>query len=100
MFAFLGNIGVTELLVIFLIVLLFFGGKKIPEIARGLGKGLREFKKAKDGLEESLTAEEPRREGGKPGAASGHEVPPEYAAHAGPATGEGEEAPPAAEKKG
>ncbi len=40
--------------IIFMIVLLIFGGKKIPEIARGLGKGLREFKKAKDGLADSM----------------------------------------------
>jgi len=40
--------------IIFMIVLLIFGGKKIPEIARGIGKGLREFKKAKDGIADSM----------------------------------------------
>ncbi len=35
-----------ELVIIFLIVLLIFGGKKIPEIAKGLGKGIREFRSA------------------------------------------------------
>lgn len=40
------NIGVTELLIIVGLVLLLFGGKKIPELMRGLGKGLNEFKKA------------------------------------------------------
>ncbi len=40
--------------IIFLIVLLIFGGRKIPEIAKGIGKGLREFKKAKDGIADSL----------------------------------------------
>ena len=44
--AFLGGIGPMELLVIFLIVLLVFGAKRIPEIAQGLGKGITEFKKA------------------------------------------------------
>ncbi len=45
-----------EMLVVFLIVLLLFGGKKIPEIARGLGRGLREFKKARDEFDASLDA--------------------------------------------
>jgi sec-independent protein translocase protein TatA len=40
------SIGPMELLVIFLVVLLLFGAKRIPEIARGLGKGIREFKGA------------------------------------------------------
>jgi sec-independent protein translocase protein TatA len=44
--AFLGGVGPMELLVIFLIVLLVFGAKRIPEIAQGLGKGITEFKKA------------------------------------------------------
>lgn len=41
-----GSIGPTELIIIFVIVLLIFGGKKLPELAKGLGKGIREFKKA------------------------------------------------------
>ena len=44
--AFIGGLGPTELIVIFLIVLLVFGAKRIPEIAQGLGKGIMEFKKA------------------------------------------------------
>jgi sec-independent protein translocase protein TatA len=40
------NLGVPELLIILLVVLLLFGSKKIPELARGLGKGIREFKDA------------------------------------------------------
>ena len=39
------DIGVQELIVILLIAIFFFGGEKIPEIAKGLGKGLREFKR-------------------------------------------------------
>ena len=42
----LGGLGAQELLLIFLVVLLLFGAKRIPEIARGLGKGILEFKGA------------------------------------------------------
>ena len=41
--------GPFELLVIFLVVLLLFGGKKLPEVGRALGEGIREFKKAMQG---------------------------------------------------
>ncbi len=41
---FIGGIGMTEILIIALIVLLLFGGKKIPELMKGLGKGVRSFK--------------------------------------------------------
>jgi|GEM_PF-166863 len=47
-------IGTWELIVIFLAVLLLFGGKKIPEIARGLGKGIREFKRAASDVQREL----------------------------------------------
>jgi sec-independent protein translocase protein TatA len=40
------NLGVPELLIILLVVLLLFGSKKIPELAKGLGRGIREFKDA------------------------------------------------------
>ena len=40
------TIGAQEILIIFLIVLLFFGAKKLPELARGLGRSLKEFKQA------------------------------------------------------
>ena len=40
------NLGVQELLIIFLIVLILFGAKKIPDIAQGLGRGIRDFKRA------------------------------------------------------
>ena len=43
--AFLQNIGFPELLVVLLIVLLLFGAKRLPEMARGLGKSIHEFKK-------------------------------------------------------
>jgi sec-independent protein translocase protein TatA len=41
-----GSIGMPELLIILLVVLLLFGAKRLPELARGLGKGIREFKDA------------------------------------------------------
>ena len=41
------SLGPWEIVIIILVVILIFGGKKIPELARGLGKGLNEFKKAK-----------------------------------------------------
>lgn len=53
---FLSNLGGYEFLLIFLVVLLLFGGKKIPELARGLGKGIREFNTAKASIEEEIKA--------------------------------------------
>lgn len=50
----LGVLGGQEILLILLIVLILFGGKKIPELMRGLGKGVREFKKARDGVENEI----------------------------------------------
>ena len=55
--------GYQELIIILVIVLLIFGGSKIPELARGLGKGIREFKKEKDGTKDSLEKEVPKEEG-------------------------------------
>lgn len=51
------GIGGHELLLILLIVLLLFGAKKIPELAKGLGNGLREFKKASSDAESTSTEE-------------------------------------------
>ncbi len=48
----LRNIGLPELLLIILIIALLFGGKKIPELMRGLGSGVKEFKKAAQGEDE------------------------------------------------
>lgn len=50
----LGVIGGPEIIVILLIVLVLFGGKKIPELMKGLGKGVKEYKKAMNGLEEEV----------------------------------------------
>ena len=48
----MGSFGWTEMLVVALIVLVLFGGKKIPELMSGLGKGIKEFKKASSGEDE------------------------------------------------
>lgn len=47
-----GGLGVPELLILLLIVLLFFGAKRLPEIGKSLGEGIREFKDSIDGLED------------------------------------------------
>ncbi|MDH7604171.1 MAG: twin-arginine translocase TatA/TatE family subunit [Melioribacter sp.] len=49
-----GNLGASEILIIVLVVLLLFGAKKIPELAQGIGKGMREFKKALRDVEEDI----------------------------------------------
>lgn len=46
---FLGGIGLSEILLISLVILLFFGGKKIPEMMKGLGKGVKSFKDGMSG---------------------------------------------------
>ena len=48
-----GKFGIMEIVLILLVVVLLFGGKKIPELMRGLGKGMKEFKDAKDGVDKS-----------------------------------------------
>ncbi len=53
----MGNLGTTEILLIVLVVLIFFGAKKIPELAQGLGKGIREFKKATREIESDVNEE-------------------------------------------
>ncbi len=56
----IAGIGAQELLLILLVVLLLFGAKKIPELAQGLGKGIREFRKAVRDTKEEL--EKPEEE--------------------------------------
>ena len=48
------GVGTQEVILIFVIVLLLFGGKKIPELMRGLGKGISEFNRAKNSVEEEI----------------------------------------------
>lgn len=51
---FIGGIGLQEILVIALVVLLFFGGRKIPELMKGIGKGVRSFKDGMNGIEDDI----------------------------------------------
>jgi sec-independent protein translocase protein TatA len=55
------GLGAQELLLILLIILLLFGARKIPEIARGLGKSVAEFKKGARELEDEIKREEPEK---------------------------------------
>ncbi|MEM1127162.1 MAG: twin-arginine translocase TatA/TatE family subunit [Bacteroidota bacterium] len=57
----MGSIGGFEMVLIFLVILLIFGAKRIPEIARGLGKGIREFKDATSDIKRELTVEDQPR---------------------------------------
>ena len=54
---FLGSIGMPEGIILALIVLLLFGGKKIPELMKGLGKGVKSFKDGVNGIEKDLNAD-------------------------------------------
>ena len=61
-----GDIGFTEILIVVLVILIFFGAKKIPEIAQGFGKGIKEFKKAvKDSAEDEKKGPEDSNSGKK-----------------------------------
>lgn len=60
-----GNFGVQEILLIVLVVLLFFGGKKIPELMKGLGKGVRSFKEGMNGIENDLKEDIPDKKENK-----------------------------------
>ena len=51
---FIGGIGMQEVLLIALVVLLFFGGKKIPELMKGIGKGVRSFKEGINNIEKEI----------------------------------------------
>lgn len=51
---FLNQLGGTEIMLIFLVVVLLFGGQKIPELMRGLGRGIREFNNAKNSVEDEF----------------------------------------------
>ncbi|OUO51552.1 twin-arginine translocase TatA/TatE family subunit [Parabacteroides sp. An277] len=51
---FIGNLGTGEIIIIAIIVLLLFGGKKIPELMKGLGKGVKNFKDGVKGIEDDI----------------------------------------------
>lgn len=50
-----GSLGATEIILIIVAIVLLFGAKKIPELAQGVGKGMKEFKKAVKDVEEDIT---------------------------------------------
>ena len=60
-------LGTQEIIIIALIILLLFGGKKIPELMKGLGKGVKSFKEGVNGIEDTLDDDktEKRKEGQK-----------------------------------
>lgn len=62
----LAALGGMEIAVILVIVLLLFGGRKIPELMKGLGKGIKEFKDGKDGIDSSDPADQNRSNTNKP----------------------------------
>ena len=55
---FLGNLGTGEVIIIAIIVLLLFGGKKIPELMKGIGKGVKNFKDGVKGIEDDIKVED------------------------------------------
>lgn len=56
------GLGVTEIAIILFIALIFIGPKKLPELAKGLGKGIREFQNAAKGIQESINTQAPSQE--------------------------------------
>nr|WP_297169199.1 twin-arginine translocase TatA/TatE family subunit [uncultured Dysgonomonas sp.] len=59
---FLGNLGTGEIIIIAIVVLLLFGGKKIPELMRGIGKGIKSFKEGVKGLEDDIEGNDSKRD--------------------------------------
>lgn len=59
---FIGGLGMQEMLLIALVVLLFFGGKKIPELMKCLGKGVRSFKEGMNNMEKEIEEEPVKKE--------------------------------------
>ncbi len=62
----MGNIGTTEIILIIAVLFLFFGAKKIPELAQGLGKGIREFRKASREMQDDVETETKKIDGKTP----------------------------------
>lgn len=48
------NLGMPEIIIIAIVVLVLFGGKKLPELMHGVGKGIRDFKKGMNGIEDEI----------------------------------------------
>ena len=59
-----GNFGTGEIIIIAIVILLLFGGKKIPELMKGLGKGVKSFKQGMNDISDEVdSADKPRNEG-------------------------------------
>ncbi len=58
---FIGGIGLQEILIVALLVLLFFGGKKIPELMKGLGKGVKSFKDGMNDVKSEAEKDEEKK---------------------------------------
>ncbi len=59
----MGNFGATEIILIILVIVLLFGGRKIPELMKGIGQGMKEFKKASKVEDDSdKTSAEPKED--------------------------------------
>lgn len=59
---FLGNIGTGEIILIALVILLLYGGKKIPELMKGIGKGVKSFKDGMHEIEKDINEEPQKKE--------------------------------------
>jgi sec-independent protein translocase protein TatA len=57
-----GSIGVPEILLVLLVILILFGARRLPEIGKGLGKGIREFKKASREITDEINRDEEEKE--------------------------------------
>ena len=76
--AFIGGLGTPELIAIVLVVFLLFGAKKLPELARGIGKSLGEFKKARSEFEDELfRSEQEAKTGGEKKLPDSSNLPPQ-----------------------
>jgi sec-independent protein translocase protein TatA len=58
----MGNFGATEIILILVVVVLLFGGRKIPELMKGIGQGMKEFKKASKVEDDTKMSAEPKEE--------------------------------------
>ena len=59
---FIGNLGAGEIVIIALVILLFFGGKKIPELMKGIGKGVKSFKDGLNDIEKDINEAPQKKE--------------------------------------
>jgi sec-independent protein translocase protein TatA len=73
---FFNNLGGMDGIILLFLVLLIFGAKRLPELARGLGSAINEFNKAKDDVHRQITQAEPPPSAPVPPAASANPVPP------------------------